>query len=1341
MKKILLLSSVILMIATQAWAYSFSAVASSGQTLYYNITSAMIPGMPQTVAVTYPGTSSSDPYSGYTKPIGNLTIPSTVSYNGTTYTVAEIGDYAFLSCTNLMGSLSLPNTITRIGHYAFNGCTGFTGVLTLPDGITIIGTYAFQNCHFTGALLLPAALTEVSNWSFAGCTGFTSVTFPNNINRIGNHAFDNCDGLTGVLNIPDAVTSIGWRAFYDCDHITSVNTGNGVQIIYYGAFCHCGALTSLVIGDNVHRIYDFAFYGCNYLTTVTLGQSLEHLDYSVFEGCTSLAAITMRRNTPPITTNSYRPDPNIVMSIDKGAPFSGYTGGTNDCNNGSYYYYICLDRHLFGRTFSTCSQVTVLNYDSTAIIQYLNSHRFYYYFKGALYNTPSGNRPYYSTFNNLNTSAIYIHVPCSAVSSYQSSTDWSGFNVQGYLSYALQLQANADSMGTVALTQWPTCTDPTAIFVASPENNYHFVGWSDGVTDNPRTITVTQDTSFTAIFASNWVNVNVSPNHNDYGSVSGSGTYYYNTTVTLQATPSAHYHFVEWSDGNTDNPRSISVDNDIFLTAVFAIDQHTLVVNTIDSTRGTVTGGGVYDYGTSVFATAYAQTGHYFTQWNDGVTSNPRNVIVTSDTSFTAHFGIYSYTVVAAANDPLKGSVTGGGTYDYGSQIVLTAVPNIGFCFVQWGDGNTETPRVVTVTGNAAYTAIFALPLYTITVLNSTPQWGQVSGGGTYSMGDTVILTATPNTGYHLLQWSDGMTINPKTVVVSQDATYTAMFAPNTYTLTVSSGNVAQGTVTGSGTYDYNTSVILSATANYGYHFTQWSDGNTDNPRVVSVTEDASFVAMFAPNNYILTVSSDNVNMGNVYGSGVYEYNATVSISATANNGYHFTQWSDGNTSNPRTVMVTNEATYIAYFAADTYTIVVNSGNVDQGSATGGGTYDFNSTVILSATPNYGYHFYQWADSNLTNPRIVTVTGDAVYTALFAPNSYTLTVSSVDTTKGVVVGSGIYDYNTSVTLVATALTGYHFTQWNDGNTQSIRFVVVTQDASYQAFFAADTYTVMAIASDSTQGSVTGGGEYEYGGQAILQANPAQHHHFIQWSDGNNQNPRVVTVIQNISLVAMFEADPQFTITVVSDNPERGSVSGGGTFYSGEQTMITANAFDHFIFDHWSDGSTNNPKTVTVVDNVTYTAYFVGTTHNVSVFSNDDNLGSVTGSGSYEYGSSATVTATPTAGNHFVRWSNGAEENPYTFTVYNDVNLIATFQQGVGIQDNNKDDWYLFAQNGYILLRNIPSDKPVGVYDMLGKLLYFTESVDESEMRIPVPAAGVYLVQVGDQSFKKIVVTK
>ena len=97
-------------------------------------------------------------------------------------------------------------------------------------------------------------------------------------------------------------------------------------------------------------------------------------------------------------------------------------------------------------------------------------------------------------------------------------------------------------------------------------------------------------------------------------------------------------------------------------------------------------------------------------------------------------------------------------------------------------------------------------------------------------------------------------------------------------------------------------------------------------------------------------------------------------------------RWNDNNTENPRTVTVTDNATYTATFEAipaTQYTITVNSNNSAWGTVSGGGTYEQGATATLTATPNSGYRFVRWQDNNTDNPRTVTVTDDASYTAYF----------------------------------------------------------------------------------------------------------------------------------------------------------------------------------------------------------------------------------------------------------------------------------------------------------------------------------------------------------------------
>ena len=158
--------------------------------IYYDITNSTN----ETVKVTYKGSYYYSYSNEYT---GALSIPSSVTYNSTTYSVTSIGDGAFWNCTGLT-SVTIPNSVTTIGDCAFEYCSGLTSV-TIPNSVTTIGVFAFCGCRGLTSVIIPNSVTSIGDWAFEDCTGLTSVTIPNSVTEIGDKAFRDCDNLDSVI--------------------------------------------------------------------------------------------------------------------------------------------------------------------------------------------------------------------------------------------------------------------------------------------------------------------------------------------------------------------------------------------------------------------------------------------------------------------------------------------------------------------------------------------------------------------------------------------------------------------------------------------------------------------------------------------------------------------------------------------------------------------------------------------------------------------------------------------------------------------------------------------------------------------------------------------------------------------------------------------------------------------------------------------------------------------------------------------------------------------------------------------------------------------------------------
>lgn len=563
----------------------------------------------------------------------------------------------------------------------------------------------------------------------------------------------------------------------------------------------------------------------------------------------------------------------------------------------------------------------------------------------------------------------------------------------------------------------------------------------------------------------------------------------------------------------------------------------------------------------------------------------------------------------------------------------------------------------------------FSVAPTTHTVSVSAATGGTASGGGAYQDGANVTVSAAASAGYEFKCWTEnGKAVSTEAVytfAVSADRTLIATFekkqapAPATYTINISADPTGGGTVSGSGTYQKDEVVKITATASTGYSFKHWAENgtevSTDAVYTFTAAADRTLVAVFGKDEdvtppdpvtiHTVSVSADPAEGGAVSGGGTYPANTSATVKASASAGYTFSGWMENGTKVSTdavyTFSVTGDTSLTAVFEADTPISVptyrINVGATAGGTVSGGGSYEENSAVTVTAKPNSGYRFVAWQENGVqvstSSSYGITVTADKTLTAIFEkigtqpPTiTHTVNVSANLVAGGTVSGGGDYPKGTSITLLAEVNNGYRFVAWMEDGAQ------VSTNASY-------TFTV----------------------------------------DGDT------------TLVAVFEAErpdvvPTYTVDVNAEPAENGSVSGGGTYTEGEPVTITATPNDGYQFVEWrlngSRISTTANYTFTAHATQTYTAVFekapeqeeppTPTYYTINLSASPSSGGTVTGSGSYQQGTSVTVTASASSGYRFVRWTeNGSQVSAdanYAFAVVTDRTLVAEFTYTGGSSD-------------------------------------------------------------------------
>ena len=489
------------------------------------------------------------------------------------------------------------------------------------------------------------------------------------------------------------------------------------------------------------------------------------------------------------------------------------------------------------------------------------------------------------------------------------------------------------------------------------------------------------------------------------------------------------------------------------------------------------------------------------------------------------------------------GTVTGEGWYNEGTEVTISATPNEGYYFARWNEDNsTEATRTATVTENAYYTAIFlpevVVNYYDINVVSSDETMGTVSGGGTHiEEGQPVTLTATPNSGYEFMYWTNlqgyRFKTNPLSYTVGTSDTYTAHFReiPNytSYNIHLNGTQITsnnQNDVLGDGVwaYDETTNTLTTMKAmTYNITNTDFIDNYISDPVTIVL-------------NHFITINASTTNTSNdvvLYSAYGFHITGTPKQRLTINGtDMRLIYAAFGPVVIDHVVMLDAEQTITSWGETNLTTkcAVQLKGSDDALTVNGADVYIKTSGSSLFKATNR-------TDANLSLIRADIISGAMDGTSLNISNDvnrYILHYSNADLEDicPVYGGFGFHYPGEIITIEAFPKEGYLFVQWSDGVTDNPRVITMPEHNVYLDPIVEEDESIAPkgaiISADATegQGSITGftSGWYIEGTVLYITAVAAEGYEFVQWSDGETANPYILTVKdgKNLSITAIFK---------------------------------------------------------------------------------------------------------------------------------------------------------------------------------------------------------------------------